>query len=328
MGAVYENALRPILFRLSGDNAQKLGEINYTLGRPFWNLLGLTDKKYPQLETEIAGIKIDNPIGLAAGYDKSCAFLDSMMALGFGYVVGGTITRYQRKGNPKPWIVRYTKEKSIVNSMGLPGSGAEKAAKNLRRYQTRDKPIIASIAGQNINEWVECLRIIEPLVDGIELNISCPNLEEKRIYQELEGYEELLVNLNRVRKKPLMTKMPRYDLKNQQELEKMMKLVDISEREGVDGLVFANTLPVIEPQVGAGKGGKSGKAIFESTVEMVDYLSGKTKIPLTACGGISSAENILRFGDKARTFQLLTALVYEGPFVVREIKKSLAFPAN
>ncbi len=323
MGAVYENVLRPLLFHLSGDKAQKLGEINYTFGRPFWKLVGLTDRRYPQLETDIAGIKIGNPVGLAAGYDKDCAFLDSMMALGFGYVVGGTITRYPRKGNARPWIVRYSKEKSVVNSMGLPGSGAEKVAKNLKRYQTRDKPIIASIAGQNIGEWLECLQILEPLVDGIELNISCPNLEEKRIYQEPEGYEELLVNLNRVRKKPLMTKMPRYDLENRRELERMMELVRISENEGVGGLVLANTLPVAEPKVGAGKGGKSGKAVFESTVELVDYLSGKTKIQITACGGISSAEDILRFGDKAETFQVLTALVYGGPLVVREIKKGL-----
>ncbi len=322
MGFVYENALRPLLFRLSGDTAQKLGEINYTLGRPLWKLAGLADKRYPQLETDITGIKIDNPIGLAAGYDKDCKFLDSMMALGFGYVVGGTITRYPRTGDKKPWIVRYVKEKSVVNSMGLPGSGAEIVTKNLRKYATRDKPIIASIAGQNMEEWLECMRMIEPLVDATELNISCPNLDGEKTWQEPGGYERLLDSLNKIRKKPMTVKMPRCDAKNQHELDKMMELVHISENEGVDGLVLANTLPVIEPKVGAGKGGKSGHEIWASTVLMTDYLATKTKIPVTACGGISSAWDIRQF-EHVKTFQLLTALVYEGPFVVRGIKNAL-----
>ncbi len=309
---------------LSGDDAQRLGEASYTLGRPLWKLAGLTDKKYPQLETRLAGIKIDNPIGLAAGYDKNCEFLDSVMALGFGYVVGGTIFRHPREGNPKPWFVRYPDEKSLVNAPGYHSCGAEKAAMNLRRYETREKPIIGSIAALEMNEWVECHRLIEPLVDGIELGISCSTTEGLEAYQEPGNYRELLARINSARKKPLMVKMPRYDVKNQQGLEKMMGLVDISESEGVDGLVVANTLPVPEPRLGFGRGGKSGKGIFENTVELVDYLSDKTKIPITACGGISSAEDIMRLEGKAKTFQLLTAMIYEGPFVAREIKRDLA----
>ncbi len=317
MGTFYR-ALRPLIFMLGGDDAQKLGEVGYTLGRPLWKLAGLTDKKYTQLETRLAGIKIDNPIGLAAGYDKDCKFLDSVMALGFGYVVGGTIMRYPRKGNKKPRIVRHIDENSVVNSMGLPSSGAEIAAKNLRRYSTRDKPIIGSIAASELDEWAECLRIVEPLVDGIELNISCPNTTDQRIYQEPKGYRELLGTINSIRRKPVFVKVPRY------ENEKVAELVEVSEQEGVDGLVMANTLPVAELGVSAGKGGKSGKPILEGTVEMVGYFGDKTKIPITACGGVSSAEDIMRFGGRAKTFQLLTALVYEGPFVAREIKRDLA----
>ncbi len=318
MGRIYET-LTPVLFSLGGDTAQKLGEAAYKL-RPLWRLAGLTDKKYAELKSDLAGITIDNPIGLAAGYDKNCEFLDSMMALGFGYVVGGTITRYPRTGNPKPWIVRYTKKKSMVNSMGLPGGGAEKVTKNLRRYQTRDKPIIASIAGQTVDEWIECLRMIEPLVDGIELNISCPNVTEERVYQEPHGYEELLVNLNRLRKKPLFVKMPRYETGN---FERMMELVEISGREGVDGIVAANTMPVTEQNVGSGRGGLSGREILGKTVEMANYLAERTDIQITACGGISTANDVTQLTGKVKTFQLLTALVYEGPFVVREIKKGL-----
>ena len=282
-------------------------------------MVGLTDKKYAGLKSDLAGIKIDNPIGLAAGYDKNCEFLGSMMNLGFGYVVGGTITRYPRTGNPKPWIVRCIREKSMVNSMGLPGDGAEKVAENLKRYQTRDKPVIASIAGQSVEEWTECLRMIEPLVDGIELNISCPNVTEERVYQEPEGYEELLVNLNKVRRKPLFVKMPRYEAGN---FERMMKLVGISEAEGVNGLVVANTMAVTEQNTGNGRGGLSGRKIFESTVEMAGYLAERTGIPITACGGISTANDVTQLTGKVKTFQLLTALVYEGPFVVRAIKKN------
>ncbi len=319
MGRIYE-ALTPVLFSFNGDTAQKLGETVYKL-RPLWHAVGLTDKRYAQLKSNLAGIGIDNPIGLAAGYDKDCEFLDSMMDLGFGYVVGGTIFRHPRKGNPRPWIARHVKQKSLVNAMGFPSSGAEIAGKNLKRYSTRDKPIIGSMAALEMVEWAECLQIIEPLVDGIELNISSPNTTGLRTFQEPHNYRELLSRINHYRKKPLFVKMPRYEAGS---FERLMEMVEISEDEGVDGLVAANTMPVAEQNVGTGHGGLSGREIFEKTVEMADYLAGRTKIPITACGGISTASDITRLAGKAKTFQLLTALVYEGPFIVRKIKKELA----
>ena len=99
------------------------------LGLPLpWRRIGRAVDD-PALVTDLAGLRLRNPIGLAAGFDKSCAHLDALGELGFGYVVGGTITRAARAGNPKPRIARDRARRSMVNAMGLPNPGAEPAAR-------------------------------------------------------------------------------------------------------------------------------------------------------------------------------------------------------
>ena len=101
----------------------------------------------PSLATTVAGISLRTPIGLAAGFDKRCAHLDALGRLGFGYVVGGTITRTPGAGNPKPRIVRYPQRRSMVNAMGLPNPGAEAAAAE-PRADPQDRPSVRERRGR------------------------------------------------------------------------------------------------------------------------------------------------------------------------------------
>src|SRR5947199_9842087 len=126
----YRTAARPLFFAIPPEAAHRLAGVILRLPLP-WRRIGnaMLD---PALETSLAGIRLRNPVGLAAGFDKSCRYLLALGELGFGYVVAGTVTRRPRRGNPKPRIVRRPPSASLVNSMGLPNRGAPYAADRLR----------------------------------------------------------------------------------------------------------------------------------------------------------------------------------------------------
>ena len=99
----------------------------------FWEIYG----KYMgfenhNLETELAGIKLTNPVGLAAGYDKNCKLIPGLSAMGFGYLVSGTVTKHPKVGNPKPRVIRRTKQHALINALGFPGQGLKEAKKALK----------------------------------------------------------------------------------------------------------------------------------------------------------------------------------------------------
>src|SRR5436309_4542354 len=129
-GRLYSRLARPLFFALPPEGAHHLALGLLRLPLP-WRRIGDVPED-PALHTDLAGIALRNPVGLAAGFDKSCRLVTALGEIGFGYVVAGTVTRRPRRGNPKPRIVRRPDTLSIVNSMGLPNGGAQYAAKRLR----------------------------------------------------------------------------------------------------------------------------------------------------------------------------------------------------
>src|SRR5881628_533535 len=121
--SLYESLLRPLLFRLSPDASHALARAALRLP-PLWRVLGASSRTVDsRLNTNLGGLELANPIGLAPGFDKNAEFLPSLTQLGFGYIVVGSITREPRAGNPFPRLVRYPQTQSISNSMGMPNRG-------------------------------------------------------------------------------------------------------------------------------------------------------------------------------------------------------------
>src|SRR5918994_6523625 len=169
----YRSVARPLLFSLPPEASHRLAQ--GLLGLPLpWERLGGAERD-PALRLSLAGIPLANPVGLAAGFDKTGRHLDALGRLGFGYVVCGTFTRYPRRGNARPRIARYPDRASMVNAMGLPNPGAEAASRALGRTAPRG-PRVASIADQDLPDVLETHAVLEPFVDAIELNASCPNV--------------------------------------------------------------------------------------------------------------------------------------------------------
>ncbi|MGZ8603310.1 MAG: nitronate monooxygenase [Actinomycetota bacterium] len=318
----YRTLARPAFFALPPEAAHRFANALLAVPMPWERLGGAVHD--PALRTTFAGVELENPVGLAAGFDKTGRRLGALGRLGFGFVVGGTFTRGPRDGNPKPRIARHPRRGSMTNAMGLPNPGAEAAAANLARAP-RTCPRFASVADEAVRDAAETLALVEPHADAVELNASCPNVSWGRDGDDEAHLAELLRVLAGRRTKPLVVKLPPFS--TDREREAVLALARIAVAGGVDGLTCSNTRPVRDPRLAVGAGGLSGRALAERTpaivAEVADAIDGA--VPIAACGGISSASDALaclRAGAVA--VQVYTALVYRGPALVGELTAGLA----
>ncbi len=321
---LYRSIGRPLFFVLPPETAHRLAGSLLRLPLPWTALGGVQDD--PALRTTLAGIPLRNPIGLAAGFDKSCRFLPALGRLGFGYLVAGTLTRAPRTGNPKPRIARRPQDRSMVNAMGLPNRGVEYAAERLRKGR-RTAPVLVSLADEDVADVVANLELLAPLADGVELNVSCPNVSWGRDRDNEEHLRSLLRELRPRTARPLFVKLPPF--RTDAEREAVLTLAAIARDGGASGLTCGNTLPVPEARLSTGSGGLSGRALFEGTVANVREVHAATEgaLPINACGGIAAAADVLACLDAGATsVQVYTALIYEGPRVLRDLTRGLAAP--
>ncbi len=309
------------LLRLPPETAH--GAANALLGLPLpWERIGGAPRT-ASLEVRLVGIRLPNAVGLAAGFDKRCRHLDALSRLGFGYVVGGTITRRPRRGNRRPRIARIPERASLVNAMGLPNPGAEAAARTLSRTPPAG-PRFASIADEEVDDALETHALLEPHVDAVELNASCPNVSWGRDRDNEAHLAALLRALGERRSRPLFVKLPPF--RTAVEREVVLSLARLAVHAGADGLTCSNTRPVADVRLAVRAGGLSGRDLFEDTPRIVaevhEAIGGA--VPINACGGVAAAEDARACLDAgAATVQVYTALVYQGPSLVGRLVAGL-----
>ncbi|HXF37163.1 MAG TPA: dihydroorotate dehydrogenase 2 [Actinomycetota bacterium] len=312
---------RRLFLALDPEVAHRL--VQRLLGLPLpWALLGGAPRD-PRLAVRVAGIDLPNPLGLAAGFDKECAHLDALGRLGFGYVVGGTITRHPRTGNPRPRIARYPRRGSMTNAMGLPNPGAAAAARNLLRTPPT-APRFVSLADEEVEDVVAAHRLLEPLADAVELNASCPNVAWGRDRDDEAHLARVLAALRPAKRAPLFVKLPPF--RTERERRAVLAFAGVAREGGADGLTCSNTRPVGDPRLFPGRGGLSGRALFPDTVRIVAAVREAMGpgFPIHACGGVATARDAracLEAG--ATTVQVYTAFVLDGPGVVGRILRGL-----
>ena len=323
--SLYRSIARPVLFLTSPETAHGIAAW-YFKRQWIWSLLRwhfcVDDER---LRMKVGQLSLPNPIGLAAGFDKDCEISGGLFSIGFGYLTLGTLTLNPREGNAKPRIWRQPPG-SLVNSMGFPNGGTAQVVASFRKHKATRGRTIFSISGLSVDEIVECYRQVEPLADGIELNISTPNTAGVRAFQDSAVLSKLLEAIATVRnsEKPLWLKIPPYFDRNDR--ENVFSLVDVCLKKSVDGVTAANAKRVQEPRAATGTGGLSGAIIFEDMLRIVSDVYNYTggKLAINACGGISSGLEAWRaFEAGASSVQLLTALIFEGPGVVSTINRNL-----
>lgn len=339
---MYTRFIRPILFLLSPETVHHLVIILLKFAHKIPlipQLLRATFKiQNSDLETEIAGIKFPNPVGLAAGFDKNATFYNEFSNFGFGFIEIGTVTPKGQTGNPKPRSFRLPKDKALINRMGFNNKGLDAAIDRLNRPK---KVIIGGNIGKNtatpnevaFEDYKLCFKGLYEHVDYFVVNVSCPNISNLSKLQDQASLEKILRELTELRSsekkfKPIFLKISP-DL-NYNQVDETLVIV---KETGIDGLVVSNTtvsregLQTEKTKIEKiGNGGLSGLPIRERSTEMIKYISEKTnkKLPIIGVGGVFTAEDALEKLDAgASLVQIYTGFIYSGPKLVKRINKAI-----
>ncbi|GGD45477.1 quinone-dependent dihydroorotate dehydrogenase [Sinisalibacter lacisalsi] len=289
----------------------------------------------PALATTVAGLKLPNPVGLAAGYDKNAEVVDALARAGFGFVEVGAVTPRPQPGNPKPRLFRLYEDGAIINRMGFNNEGMEAAAARLtRRCRTHPVPIGLNLGANKdsddrAGDYVAVLAACGPHVDFVTVNVSSPNTERLR---DLQGPVALRALLTRVlEERESQDRFLPVFLKIAPDLggEEIEAIAEVARGTRLDGIIATNTTLDREGLKSVNKseqGGLSGTPLFEKSTRVLARLSALTQghLPLIGVGGISSAEDAyakIRAGASA--VQVYSALVYNGLSLVDDIVRGL-----
>jgi dihydroorotate dehydrogenase len=322
---VYTSLLRPLLFRLPADQAHELGKTALRVAGP-WRFLGRGGRAAdPSLATDLAGLRLRSPIGLAPGFDKSGELVPALVELGFGYVVVGSITPAARAGNPRPRLLRYVDRESLTNCMGMPNPGIEEAARLLSRPRRPDVPVIAAVAAGTSEELLAAAARLEPHVDGIEIGLVCRHTPETFEMAELPTVAALLDGLARQKTKPTFLKIPPHH--NEAERKRTLAIVELCAGAGLEGVSISGTRQIEESRLSMGAGGLAGRATTDDALRILDDVAtvGRGRLAIKASGGVFSGRDAQRFMDAgATTVELYSAFIYRGPLVAAHVGRELA----
>jgi len=293
--------------------------------------------KNQALERDIFGIKFPNPVGLAAGFDKDAKWIDSLSALGFGFIEIGTLTPKGQSGNPKPRLFRLEKDEALINRMGFNNDGVEAALERIKKSQHLI-PIGGNI-GKNkstpnedaLNDYRKCFEVLYDHVDYFTVNVSSPNTPGLRELQGKDQLKKIFDTLFEYRVKQTKSKSILLKIAPDLNQDQLNDIVELVPEIGIDGLIATNTTLDREGLKSNQKlvtetGGLSGKPVKSKSTEVIRFIHQTSggKIPIIGVGGIHSADDAIEKLDAgASLIQLYTGFIYEGPWLIKAINERI-----
>lgn len=341
---------RSLLFRLDAERAHKISTGAARVAQAL--SLDLIDSLFAYGDAALGqtlwGMSFPNPVGLAAGFDKNATLVRFWEKIGFGFVEVGSVTAHPSSGNPRPRAFRLPDDQALINRMGLNNDGADRVARRLKKLDGRyGVPLGINIAktpsdeilgAAAVDDFRASFRRLAPLARYVTLNISCPNTEDGKTFEEPDALDALLSAIFAERASlgltvPVLVKLAPpvspctvYD-------SQVEDVIAVAMTHGVDGFIATNTAPDRQHLTASeeeleriGRGGLSGRPLRKRSTQLVRYLYTRvgSQVPIIGVGGIASPEAAyakLRAG--ASLVQLYTGLVYEGPGLIRDIKEGL-----
>jgi dihydroorotate dehydrogenase len=302
--------------------------------------MGLTSDD-PVLRMQIWGRLFPNPIGMAAGFDKDAEVYDALLQAGFGFVEVGSITPEPQPGNPKPRLFRLPQDAALINRMGFNSGGLTRARQHLEKRRHHRRGIVGINLGKNKagdaeQDYSRGVRELAAYADYLVLNVSSPNTPGLRALQSAEALRTLVTAVQRARadataagpsgdSPPLLLKLAP-DLT----AEDRADVAEVARSAGIDGLIIGNTTTSRPPGLHGPyideAGGLSGAPLLSLSTEVLRDMYRLTggHIPLIGVGGISSgADAYAKIRAGASLVELYTALVYQGPDLLRRMKQEL-----
>ena len=346
---LHRSILRPLLFRLPPETAHEVA-MNLYGGAlriaPLHRFVAERHRSSDFDSLERFGLRFTNPVGLAAGFDKTGADAHALAALGFGFIEVGTATHHAQEGNPRPRLFRLPEDSALVNRLGFNNPGAAAVAANLAAR--RPDCIVGVNIGKScvvdledaIPDYLASLELIHAHADYIAVNVSSPNTPGLRALQQADHLRELLEALqlrNRelaqkrgTHARPLLVKIAP-DL----EADEIEAVAAVALETGLSGIIATNTTTArpddlrtargYVAQIGAG--GLSGRPLRRRSTEVVRalYRHSRGRLPIIGVGGIFDADDAWeKITSGASLVQIWTGFVYEGASVVRRINENLA----
>ena len=324
--------LRPYIFNLDPEVAHDLAikslKFNF-IPKSFFQV-----ENEEILMTELFKKKLKNPIGLAAGFDKSAEVYNSLFKFGFGFVEVGTVTPKRQFGNSKPRVFRLEKDKAMINRLGFNNDGIEIVSERLK------KNIPDGILGVNIgpnkgtkekiSDFIECFSKLNKFANYITVNISSPNTAGLRDFHEEKLLSGLLSKLLEIKKKQKITCPIALKLSPDIGESEISNINEMVVKFKIDGLILTNTTNqnrdnLVDPRKNE-TGGLSGLPLQKLSLKFIKtfFKLNKGKLPLIGVGGIDSGQSAFeKIAAGATAIQLYTGMVYKGPGVVKDIKKEL-----
>lgn len=327
------HSIRPYLFKSDPEKAHSIVESLAKIAPKIPGVLPLLSQKTciknPILAQKIDGMHFYNPVGLAAGFDKNATMIPLLCALGFSHLELGAATPNPQSGNEKPRLWRHIEEESIQNAMGFNNEGASAIASRLSALYPYAIPLGMNIGKNKITpqekaleDYLSLARSFEGCTDYLSVNISSPNTPNLRDLQNEAFIKELFLGLCEIYPKPIYLKIAP-DL----EIDSILSLIEVAIQNGAKGIIATNTTLdyslVPNPKE---KGGLSGKVLTQKSKEILRQIAKvyARKTTLISVGGIASAEEAFeRITLGANLVQIYSALIFEGPMLVKRINEEL-----
>jgi dihydroorotate dehydrogenase len=347
MSKIYQNLIRPMLFKMPTETAHEFGLEALEIGLSSKLAQDYFAEKFRCEEfggLKRFGLTFKNPLGIAAGFDKNGKVVGQLSALGFGFVEVGTVTFEAQEGNEKPRLFRLPKDKALINRLGFNNEGTAKVVERLKK--TNRNCVLGVNIGKNknvpneeaIENYLKSFDLAFEVADYITVNVSSPNTPNLRELQKAENLEELLSTLQKrnselsIQSKknlPLLVKIAP-DL-SEAEVE---AIADICLRLKIAGVIATNTtvsrnsLQTNKAEIERiGNGGLSGKPLQKRSNEIIKqiYKTSKGKLPIVGVGGIFTAEDAFeKIASGACLLQSYTGFIYQGFTFARDINFGLA----
>jgi dihydroorotate dehydrogenase len=293
----------------------------------------------PKLAVRAFGLNFSNPIGMAAGFDKSAEAPDALLRLGFGFVEIGSVTPKPQAGNPRPRLFRLERDEAVINRMGFNNDGADAV---LRRLAARAH--LGGIVGVNVGAnkdtadrvavYVKLIETFAPVASYFTVNVSSPNTPGLRNLQQAAALDDLLAKVIEARERvrpnagdtPVLLKIAP-DLS----LAELDDVVHIARSRRIDGMIVGNTTLarpawLREQAIAKEAGGLSGRPLFALATRMLaeTFVRAERAFPLIGVGGIDSGATALaKIMAGAGLVQVYSSLVFRGLGLIGEIKTDL-----
>lgn len=287
----------------------------------------------PRLRTDVAGLSLPNPVGLAAGFDKNAEALAPLSQAGFGFIEVGAATPRPQPGNPKPRLFRLSEDRAAINRFGFNNEGMDAIGQRLA--QRPKSGVIGLNLGANkdsedrAQDFARVLSHCGAHLDFATVNVSSPNTEKLRDLQGKDALAALLAGVIDARE-ALQRPIPVFlKIAPDLDISGLDDIAEVARDSGIDAVIATNTTLSRDGLKSAHRdemGGLSGAPLFERSTRVLAQLSQRLDgaVPIIGVGGISTAEGAyakIRAGASA--VQLYTALVYGGLSLASEIASGL-----